>query len=401
MSIFKKEGTGMAPLSTNETVSRHDQEPASYAPKKLPRLLSLDVFRGMTIAFMILVNNPGNWAAIYAPLEHSDWNGCTPTDLVFPFFLFISGVSIVFSLENAKRDPHKKLIIKILRRGVTIFLIGVFLNLYPFFDFGTVRIMGVLQRIALVYMACSLLFLYMSKRKLMITAGLLLAGYYLLMVAGPLLLTGAYTLEPGKSMAAYLDRAILTNTHMWKMAGTWDPEGLISTIPAIASGIIGIMAGLILSDKGLNAEKKVISLFINAFILVAAGLVAGLAFPINKSLWTSSFVLYTGGIAMAFLAFLYTLIDVNNKKKGLTFFKIFGMNSIAVFFLSGIVPRTMALFPVAHENGRPVTLPMALYAGLHQGLAVKNASLAFALVNVAFYFSILAFMYRKKLFIKI
>lgn len=399
--LSQKKALPMAPRSTREQLLMREEEPASYGPIRPERLLSLDVFRGMTIAFMILVNNPGSWNDIYAPLEHSEWNGCTPTDLVFPFFLFISGVSSVFSLKKTDGASHSQVLVKILRRGAMIFLIGLFLNLYPFFDFGTMRIMGVLQRIALVYMASSLLFLTMSRKKLMGTAVLLLAGYYVLMVLAPLMLTGSYTLEPGKSMAAILDRAILTNAHMWKMAKTWDPEGLISTIPAIVSGLIGIWAGLVLSEKKLSAEKKVITLFIRSFLLIVAGLLAGLAFPINKSLWTSSFVLYAGGIAMAFLAFLYYLIDLRGYRKGLTFFKIFGMNSIVVFFLSGIVPRTLALFPVGHEDGKAVTLPMVLYSGLHQELQAKNASLAFALVNVAFYFAILAFMYRKKIFIKI
>lgn len=386
-----------------ETIANVEPNGALTSAAGSDRLKSLDVFRGLTVAFMILVNNPGSWDNIYAPLEHAKWDGCTPTDLVFPFFLYIVGVSIAISLSKSKEDleMRKKLLVKIIRRGTTLFLIGLFLNLFPHFDFRTVRIMGVLQRIALVYIISSILFLHLSRKELVYAASGLLVAYYILMVAAPWLIQGHYTLEPGKNVAALLDRAILTNNHMWKPVRTWDPEGLTGTLPAIATAIIGIFSGLLLLDKLVSPKDKVISLFARAFFLIAGGLLWSLFFPINKSLWTSSYVLYCGGLAMSFLVILYYLIDVQKHQRGLVFFLIFGMNAIAVFVLSGLVPRIMNLLPVGTKHGRPVVLPEALYTAANAVLSPKNASLAVALLNVGFYFVILAIMYRKKIFLKI
>lgn len=372
-------------------------------PLSASRLQSLDVFRGMTIAFMLLVNNPGSWDDIYPPLEHAAWNGCTPTDLVYPSFLFMIGVSTVFSLSRARQNAvtPDKLLLKILRRGLILFLIGLFLSLFPHFEFKTVRIMGVLQRIALVYTASSLLFVYLSRKQLLYTAGILLAGYYILMVVAPLLLTGSYSLAPGESVSALIDRAILTNIHMWKPAKTWDPEGLTGTFPAIVSAIIGIMAGMVLYTKEISGERKVIRLFTTAFFLIVAGMLVSLFFPINKSLWTSSFVLYAGGIAMAILTMFYYFIDIRGYTKGWTVLKVFGMNAIAAFAFAGLVPRIVTLFPVSQSKGLPVTLTQVLYESLHTFMAAKNASLAFAVVNVAFYFCLLGILYRRKIFIRI
>lgn len=372
-------------------------------PLSASRLQSLDVFRGMTIAFMLLVNNPGSWDDIYPPLEHAAWNGCTPTDLVYPSFLFMIGVSTVFSLSRARQNAvtPDKLLLKIIRRGLILFLIGLFLSLFPHFEFKTVRIMGVLQRIALVYTASSLLFVYLSRKQLLYTAGILLAGYYILMVVAPLLLTGSYSLAPGESVSALIDRAILTNIHMWKPAKTWDPEGLTGTFPAIVSAIIGIMAGMVLYTKEISGERKVIRLFTTAFFLIVAGMLVSLFFPINKSLWTSSFVLYAGGIAMAILTMFYYFIDIRGYTKGWTVLKVFGMNAIAAFAFAGLVPRIVTLFPVSQSKGLPVTLTQVLYESLHTFMAAKNASLAFAVVNVAFYFCLLGILYRRKIFIRI
>lgn len=394
---------GQNPASLPENAATESAAMDAMAAGVPLRLQSLDVFRGVTVAFMLLVNNPGNWDNIYAPLEHSEWNGCTPTDLVYPFFLFIIGVSSVFSLSRIKENPAEanRIVRKILRRGLTLFLIGIFLSLFPFFDFRTLRIMGVLQRIALVYTGASLLFIYLNKKQLLYTGVALLIGYYLLMVAGPLLLTGSYSLAPGQNVSALIDRAILTNAHMWKPAKTWDPEGLTGTIPAIASALIGIMAGGILYNKEWTGEEKVIRLFTIAFGLIVSGLLAGLAFPINKSLWTSSFVLYAGGIAMAFLAMFYYLIDLRKRNKGLTFFKIFGMNAIVAFTLSGLIPRIINNLPLIRTDDKTVTVTTVIYDTLNEVISPKNASLGYALVNVGFYFTILAVLYTRKIFIKV
>jgi len=266
------------------------------------RLLSLDAFRGLTVAGMILVNNPGDWGHIYAPLEHAPWNGWTPTDLIFPFFLFIVGVSITFALgQSAGSGSQEGVIGKILKRSLTLFLLGLFLNFFPKFDITTVRIPGVLQRIALVYLACSLIFLKTTPRQqLYILAGLLV-GYWFLLTVVPVPGVGYANLEPTTNLAAWLDRIIITPAHVYKATKVWDPEGLLSTLPAISTGTLGLLVGTWLRSNR-PATDKVAWLFTAGCLLTLAGLLWNGFFPINKALWTSSYVLLAGGLAMLGLA---------------------------------------------------------------------------------------------------
>jgi predicted acyltransferase len=367
------------------------------------RLLSLDVFRGITVAAMILVNNPGDWAHIYSPLEHAEWNGCTPTDLIFPFFLFIVGVSIVFALDSGKSDlnSHPKLIKSIIIRSLKLFALGLILSLFPYFDFSVVRIPGVLQRIAIVYLVASLLFIKLKPKTLLQIFGLLLIGYWLLMSLVPVPGIGSANLGKDTNLGAWIDRTLLTEAHLWKSAKTWDPEGLFSTIPAIATGLFGVLMGIILKAKQRTQENKVVWLFFFGFFGFLLGLIVDLFFPINKSLWTSSYVLYTGGLASMGLAFCYWLIDVRQVTWFTKPFVIYGINAITVFFASGIIARSMNIIKTT-LNGQEISLKGYLYQQFFTPyLSPLNASLAGAITFVLIWLLVLWLMFRKNIIIKV
>jgi len=368
-----------------------------------PRLLSLDVFRGITVAMMTLVNNPGSWGHIYPPLEHAEWNGCTPTDLVFPFFLFIVGVSIVYAMENKKQDPeqHKKLFWNVIRRGVILFSLGLILNLFPTFQFSTVRIPGVLQRIAVVYLITGLLYLYQNKKTIGVIFWLILVAYYLIMTFVPVPGLGYANLNPETNLGAWIDRSILTEAHLWKSSKTWDPEGILTDFPAVATCIFGVLIGTFLKRKDQEAAQKVAWLFSIGVLAVIAGLIVDLFFPINKALWTSSYVLYCGGLATLGLTLLYWLVDVQGDRRFTKFFVVFGVNPITVFFLSGIIPRIMSRITLMlHE--KPVDSKTYLYETFFTPyFSPVNASLAGGLTYVLIWFIILWLMYRKNIIIKV
>ena len=364
------------------------------------RLLSLDAFRGLTVAGMILVNNPGDWDHIYAPLEHAPWNGWTPTDLIFPFFLFIVGVSITFALgSSASRDG---IVGKIVKRSLTLFLLGLFLNFFPKFDITLVRIPGVLQRIALVYLICSLLYVRTTPRQQVYLLGVILVGYWLLMTVVPVPGVGYANLEPETNLAAWFDRTILTPAHVYKPAKVWDPEGLLSTLPAVGTGLLGMLTGTWLRSDRTGAEK-VAWLFTAGCLTTLSGLVWSGLFPINKALWTSSYVLLAGGLAMLGLAFSYWLIDVKNRRRGVLPFVAFGVNAITVFFLSGLIPRVLTLIKVSRADGTEIGLQSYLFRSFIAPPFTdpKNASLAGALTFVLIWFGILWWMYRKNIIIKV
>jgi predicted acyltransferase len=351
------------------------------------RLLSLDFFRGVTVAGMILVNNPGDWGHIYAPLEHSAWNGCTPTDLVFPFFLFMVGVAVSFALSNRKADPalHRSLIGHIIRRAAIIFGIGLAFGLIPRFDFAHVRIPGVLPRIAMVYLIISLLYLKTSSRtRTWICAGLLV-GYYIIMTVVPVPGVGYPNLEPATNLGAWIDRTILTPDHLWKQSRTWDPEGILSTLPAIGTGLLGIMTGDWVRRKDIPEADKIAWLFSAGFMSVLAGLIWDGFFPINKQLWTSSFVLFTAGLAAMALGLCYWLIDVKGYKRITPPFVAFGRNAITAYVLSGLVPRIHAI-------------PSSLFMPF---LSPLNASLAAAITLVLLMLIPVWIMYKRNIIVKI
>ncbi|MGI4726990.1 MAG: acyltransferase family protein [Janthinobacterium lividum] len=368
-----------------------------------PRLLSLDVFRGITVAMMTLVNNPGDWGHIYTPLEHSEWNGCTPTDLVFPFFLFIVGVSIVFALESKKADAalHRQLITNIIRRAVILFAIGLILSLFPHFNFATVRIPGVIQRIAVVYLIVGLLYLFQTRKAMLITFWVILIGYYLLMTFVPVPGVGYANLNPETNLGAWIDRSILGEAHLWKSSKTWDPEGILTDLPAVATGIFGVLIGTFLKRKQDEAQK-VSWLFAVGVLAVITGLLVDLFFPINKALWTSSYVLYAGGLAVIGLTLLYWLIDVQGYKRFTKPFVIFGVNAITVYTFSGIIPRVLTMITFHNAEGNLQTLQEYLYNTFFVPyFSPINASLAGGLTYVLIWYVILWLMYRKNIIIKV
>ncbi len=365
------------------------------------RLYSLDVFRGITVAAMILVNNPGSWDTVYPPLLHAHWNGATPTDLIFPFFLFIVGVSVHFAYQAKLTEGlTQKVFFKILKRTVIIFSLGIFLSLFPKFDFSVVRIPGVLQRISLVFFFCSLIYFKASWLAQIRIAIILLLTYFILMTMVPVPSFGSANLEPETNLGAWLDRLLLDG-HLWAQSKTWDPEGLLGTIPAIATGILGMLTGKLFTSI-IEPERKTTWLFFVGALLILSGLAWGLAFPINKSLWTSSFVLYAAGIAMQFLAGLYWLIDVQGYKKWSTPFIYYGTNAIFVFVASGLFAKILIRTKVTIDEGKEISLWSYLYQNLYASwLSPYNASLLFALTLVSLFLIILWWMYEKKIFVKV
>lgn len=309
-------------------------------PAIKPRLLSLDVFRGATVAAMILVNNPGDWGHIYPPLEHSLWNGCTPTDLIFPFFLFIVGVSIVYAMESraAVKDSHTKLLWSAFRRMLILIIISLVTQLLFHPGFAHLRFPGVLQRIGVVYFFSTLFYIKTSQKTRDVVFVLLLLGYYVLMAFVPVPDTGVASLAPETNFGAWVDRSVFTIDHLWSESHTWDPEGLLGTLPAIATCLFGIRVGSWLKRKNDDADK-IVWLFVYGITAIVAGLLWGLFFPVNKALWTSSFVLYTGGWATVTLAICYWLIDVKGHKKLASFFVPLGVNAITAYVLSNYIPH--------------------------------------------------------------
>jgi predicted acyltransferase len=365
------------------------------------RLLSLDVFRGMTVAAMILVNNPGSWGHVYSPLLHASWHGCTPTDLIFPFFLFSVGISIHLAYSGKKSDGlTKNSFVKIGKRSLIIFLLGFFLSLYPYFNFETVRIPGVLQRIAVVFFFSALLYMTTTWLTQLRIAILLLVGYYLVMTLIPVPGIGPANLEPTTNLAAWMDNWLLAG-HLWSQTKIWDPEGILSTFPAIGTCIIGILTGHLFTSVKEVAHRTS-WLFFTGSLLTVLGLAWGLVFPINKALWTSSYVLYTAGIGMQVLAVLHWLIDGLGYQKWSQPFSWYGLNAIVVFVGSGFLAETLITIRINRADGTEISVWSLIHEKLFASwMAPINASLAFALMWVTLFGILLYFMYRKKIFIKI
>ncbi|WP_457611332.1 acyltransferase family protein [Lutibacter sp.] len=363
------------------------------------RLIALDVLRGLTISLMILVNNPGSWNYVYAPLRHSKWHGCTPTDLVFPFFLFIVGVSMWFSFKKYGTGLTKKGLLKVLKRFSVIFLLGLFLNAFPKFDFEHLRFFGVLQRIAIAYAIAAVFCMQFSVRQLLIICGLILGGYWALLYFGG---TGdVYSL--GSNIARKVDLFILGENHIYKGFGIpFDPEGLVSSIPSIATVIIGYLTGRLIEQTNnvLKAIKKLIIFGLAGSIL---GWFLGYLLPINKPLWTSSYVLYTAGWAMLILALLLWVIDVKGVKKWANPFIHFGTNPLFIFVFSGIYAKTIIyLVKFRSSDGEILTGYSYLYKNVFVPIAGNmNGSLLFAVTHIIFFWLLTYILYRKKIFIKI
>jgi predicted acyltransferase len=361
------------------------------------RLTSLDAFRGLTIAGMILVNNPGSWGHVYPPLLHAEWHGWTPTDLVFPFFLFIVGVSVPFSFAKRleRGDSRGTLFLHILRRSAILFGLGLFMAAFPRFHILDIRIMGVLQRIGVVYLLAASSYLILKPRgRLLLLLGLLF-GYWALLTLVPVPGFGPGDLSPEGNLGAYLDRMILGD-HLWREM--WDPEGLLSTLPAVGTTLLGLVAGeWIRWDRAQG--RVVLGLLLGGAVGVALGSLWGLVFPINKAIWTSSYVLFTAGAASLLLGIMYWVMEVRGKRAWAKPFLVYGMNAIAVFVASGLLARVMGLVRVV--EGGP-TLKGWIYENLFSSWAGPlNGSLAFALSYVLFWLGLMWLLYRRRLFIKI
>jgi len=366
--------------------------------KNSNRLVSLDIFRGMTVAFMIIVNTPGSWQYVYAPLRHAAWNGCTPTDLVFPFFLFIVGISTFFSLKKYGGKINSDSVIRILKRTVLIFALGLILTIFPKFimDYSTLRIFGVLQRIALAYGIGAIICLTVRRDFLWIVVAVILLGYWALLA----LFGGAnpYALET--NLALKVDLAVLGANHLYQGFGIpFDPEGLLSTIPAVATVIIGYFIGeMITSEK--QGNRVILKLLLLGASALGLGILWGTVFPINKPLWTSPYVLYTAGWGMIVFALIYFLADVLKFQKWGVFFMILGTNAIFAYTLAGVWSKTMLTVELA-AGGNKLTLYSWFYQKIFAPLAGNmNGSLLFAVTQVLLVWSITLILYRKKIFLK-
>jgi predicted acyltransferase len=366
------------------------------------RLISLDVFRGITIAAMTLVNNPGTWSSIYWPLEHAEWNGWTPTDLVFPFFLFIVGVSITlaFGRRVEERGVTRDLYLKVIRRSLIIFGLGLFLNGFPHFQLATIRIPGVLQRIAVCYLVASLIFLRTRVRTQLVIALALLVFYYILMTKIPAPGFAAGDLTKEGSLASYVDRVVF-GPHIWKQGKVYDPEGILSTIPAIATTLFGILTGHWLRTERTHYEK-VAGMFVAGAVCVMIGWAWNPFFPINKALWTSSYVFFTAGLALNLLGLCYWLIDIKGYRRWAWPFEVFGMNAIALYVGSALMERLMEMIKVTAPDGSSDSSQGWIFDHLFLSWASPiNASLAYGIAFVLVWLFLMWLLYRKNLFIKI
>ena len=371
------------------------------------RLVSLDVFRGLTIAGMILVNNNGNGSAAYWPLKHSRWNGWTPTDLVFPFFLFIVGVSMTFSFSSRLKrgESAGQLLAHAVRRAIILFALGVFLNGFPNeFHPATIRIEGVLQRIALCYLLAAFVVLWTGTRGRVTAIAICLIGYWVLMRFVPVPGFGVPThavplLDPDCNLAAWLDRKLLMG-HLYER--TRDPEGLLSTMPALATTLIGVLTGDGLRSNA-SARRKVTGMVALGVIGVVAGKFFGLWFPINKKLWTSSYVLFTGGAALLGLSLCYAVLDLKKWRGRWTMpILVFGMNSIVAYAFSEMLAKVLDAWPVRAAGGAALSAQEFIYQRWFAPLgSAPNASLIYSLAFVLVCWVVAWLLYRKRIFIKI
>ena len=363
---------------------------------KSERILALDVFRGFTMAAMLLVENPGSYRDAYPWLRHAAWgDNLTPADMIFPFFIFIVGMTIPIALGRREKEgaSPSHLILKIIRRSIILFILGLLYYFYPKFDFANIRIPGVLQRIAITYLIGSWLFLKVSWRKIAVIAGGILVVYWLALILIPIPGIGAPSLEPDINLAAWLDTQIFGHT---------DPEGLLSTLPAICTCLLGILAGLWLQSSRGSWEKA-LGLFIFSSALIFLGLIWDLIFPIIKDIWTSSFVLYTSGLALLLFTTCYWIVDIFRVKQWTKPFAAFGTNCISVYFVSHLAAQLLIqVIKIPAAYGQNLSLHTWIFKNIFASwLSPAAASLLFSLVMVLFWLVPLWFMYNKRIIIKI
>jgi predicted acyltransferase len=359
------------------------------------RYKSLDVFRGITIALMILVNTPGSWAHIYSPLGHSDWHGYTPTDLVFPFFLVAVGLSMTFSFQKYDPHNHQAFYLKVIRRTLLIFLIGLALTAFPFInkDYSQLRILGVLQRIALAYFLASILIHHFNNvKKLIFISVAILIGYWLLLI----LFGGSDPFSLEHSLERKIDLLILGEAHMWHGKEiAFDPEGILSTLPAVVSVISGYLLGLIIRKyKQMDLVARILLI---GNVLVIGGYSWSLIFPINKSLWTSSYVLVTSGIAAVVIGILIYILDIKQYRKWALPFEAFGMNPLIIYVLSIIWVKIYFIIPMGEQN-----MYGWLYTTVFKPIINPTfGSFLFALFHVFGCWLVAYILYKKKIYIKL
>jgi predicted acyltransferase len=418
----------MSTAAARANAARYDASTSTVAPQTMrERLLSLDVFRGLTIAGMLLVNDPGTWSAIFPPLEHAEWHGWTPTDLIFPFFLFIVGITthLSVSARRARGDDDSAIVKQILRRGLIIWLLGFLMALFPFYQWGNiealpnatlwdrivyrldhVRILGVLARIGIVYIIAGLLTLKTTLRQqIYIIAGLLF-GYWFAMTLIPVPgenEIGALLLHTkDRNLAAFLDRAILTTKHIWTGSVTYDPEGILSTFPAIATAMLGVLAGRWIVQREKPLLERITGLFAAGSLGMVVGLMWNWSFPINKNLWTSSYVIFTAGMACVALATIMWIVDYGKVKWWTKPFVVFGVNPIVAFVGSGVMARLIYTLWKVDYQGRSVSIQSAIYQVAYASwLPPRVASLAFALSFVLLWYGILLVLYKRNIILKV
>ncbi len=365
------------------------------------RYQSIDFYRGLTIALMLVVNTPGTWSHVFPPLLHAEWHGCTPTDLVFPSFMFIIGVSMWFSLQKYGTGLNPASVLKILKRGGLLFLIGLLLAKFPFFLEGwdKIRVMGVMQRLGLGYALAALLALWLPNRVLAATAAALLFGYWIAMMRGA---EGYDPYGLQYNLARQIDLRVLGAAHLWKGKGmAFDPEGLFSTIPAIVTVLLGWWSGELMQRHVADKMATVRDLLLWGCVLGVLGIVWDFGFPINKYLWTSSYVLYAGGISMILLAFSVWLLDLKKWTFGVSFFLVFGANSLVAYVLSGLLVKTMLQIKWM-EGEKTVTAYAWIYKNLFAVIEpYKFGSLLFALFFMLVCWGVCWVMYRNKVFVKL
>jgi predicted acyltransferase len=378
-----------------------------FSTVKQTRFLSLDVFRGMTVAGMILVNTPGSWSYVYAPLRHAPWNGCTPTDLVFPFFLFAVGNALSFSMSKYQALGNGEVLKKIFTRTALIFAIGLLLTLFPFIrwqenefvfkQLENLRIFGVLQRIALAYMGGALIVHFFKPMKAFIVAGFLLIAYWLV-----LLTFGDLTLEGNAVLK--LDSWLIGESHMYKGYSSavlnqniaFDPEGLLSTIPAMASVVLGFLVGKYIKEKGSSYET-IAHLLVTGAVSLFVALCWDMVFPINKPLWSSSYVFYTTGLAMIILSVILFVVEMKNEQRWTNPFVLFGKNPLLIFVLSGVIVKIYGLIRIGDTNAYG-----GLYKYVFQPLAGNFfGSLLFAISHVLLFLAIGWLLDRKKIYVRV
>jgi predicted acyltransferase len=380
---------------------------AEAFPVKPGRLLSLDLFRGVTIAAMILVNDAGDEPSAYWPLRHAHWNGWTPTDLVFPFFLFIVGVAMAFSFQSRldRGESRASLLKHVLWRGLILFAIGVFLHGFPnHYHLATWRVYGVLQRIAICYVITAVLELWTGWRTQLAVAIACMAGYWILMRFVPVPGFGIPThdipfLDPDRNIVAWLDRKLLMG-HLYE--GTRDPEGVLSNIPALATCLLGLLTGKWM--KSAHSQRfKTVAMVVAGVCAIVIGRTMHLWFPINKKLWTSSFVIFTAGLALVFLAAFYWVSDVKQRRGLWTrAILVFGVNAIAAYIFSEALAATLNSIHVRLSGGDIVSVQDFIYSRLFAPFASPpNASLLYALAYVALCWAAMAVLYRKGIVIKV